>query len=76
MHHVQYVLLRLFVDPQDPQKLHGGLREMPYGNSRTFSDEEDLLALLRQLVTAQPQGSNETDSAAADPPEEIQVGTH
>ncbi len=76
MHHVQYVLLRLFVDPQDPQKLHGGLREMPYGNSRTFSGEEDLLALLRQLVTAQPQGNNETDSAQTDSAEEMQIGTH
>jgi len=44
-------ILRLLVDPDEPEALRGDLRPMPEGEAQPFPDEQALLALLRQLAS-------------------------
>lgn len=50
MRTVRTFVLRLLVDPAEPGAIRGALQAMPEGGSQPFSDEQGLLALLRQMV--------------------------
>jgi hypothetical protein len=50
VHTVRTFILRLVVDPAQPDTLHGALQAMPQGEALPFTDERGLLALLRRLI--------------------------
>jgi len=52
MRTVQTFILRLLVDPDEPEALRGDLRAIPEGEAQPFPDEQALLALLRQIGLA------------------------
>ena len=45
-------ILRLLVNSAEPQALRGDLRPLPEGDAQPFTDEQALLALLRQIGLA------------------------
>lgn len=51
MRTVQTFILRLLVDPAEPDALRGALQPVPEGEAQPFADEAALLALLRQYIT-------------------------
>lgn len=52
MRTLQTFILRLLVDPAEPDALRGALQPMPEGEPMPFADEQRLLALLRQSIPA------------------------
>jgi len=50
MRAVQTFILRLLVDPAEPDVLRGAVEPLPEGESRPFVGEEQLLALLRSAT--------------------------
>lgn len=54
MHTIRTFILRLLVDPAEPEALRGELRALPEGKAEPFPDEQTLLALLRRLI-AEPE---------------------
>ena len=61
MHTVQTFILRLLIDPAEPDALRGALRPMPEGEPCPFTDGQALLACLRQLARQQ-EGKKEAQS--------------
>jgi len=63
---VRTFILRLLVDPAEPDALRGALQPVPEGEAQSFADEQGLLALLHRLTgeTAEPsaKGTDETSS--------------
>jgi len=47
---IRTFILRLLVDPDEPETLRGDLRPLPEGEAQPFPDEQALLALLRRLA--------------------------
>jgi len=47
---VRTFILRLLVDPAEPDALRGALQPVPEGEAQPFADEQALLALLRRLA--------------------------
>jgi len=47
---VRTFILRLLVDPAEPDALRGALQPVPEGEAQPFADEQALLALLRRLT--------------------------
>jgi len=47
---IRTFILRLLLDPADPDVLKGALQLMPEGQPQPFSDEQALLSLLHQQV--------------------------
>lgn len=62
MRTVRTFILRLLVDPAEPQALRGALQPVPEGEARPFADEQALLALLRRLTgeMEEPSGTGAT----------------
>ncbi len=56
MRAIQTYILRLLIDPAEPEALRGALQLLPEGEPQPFTDEQALLVLLRQ-VTVCPEGS-------------------
>lgn len=52
MRTVQTFILRLLVDPDEPDVLRGALQPMPEGEPQPFTDEAGLLALLHRYAAA------------------------
>lgn len=52
MRTVQTFILRLLVDPAEPEGLRGALQLIPEGEVQPFADEAALLAILRQHIAA------------------------
>jgi hypothetical protein len=50
MRTVQTFILRLLVDPAEPDALRGAVEPVPEGESRPFASDQALLALLRQMA--------------------------
>jgi hypothetical protein len=51
---VQTFILRLLIDPAEPEALRGAVEPVPEGESRPFASDQALLALLRQMVLPAP----------------------
>ena len=62
MHTVQTFILRLLIDPAEPDTVRGALRPMPEGEPCPFTDGQALLACLRQLARQQQEGKKEAQS--------------
>jgi len=54
VHSVQTFILRLLIDPTEPDALRGAVEPVPEGESRSFASDQALLALLRQMVLPLP----------------------
>lgn len=54
MRQIQNYILRLLIDPAEPDALRGALRPMPEGETRSFSSAQALLALLRDEALRAP----------------------
>lgn len=50
MHTVQVLVLRLFVESEQPDSVRGALRAVPDGETYAFADEKALIVLLRQMA--------------------------
>jgi hypothetical protein len=50
MRTIRTFILRLVVDPAEPDALHGALQAVPQSEALPFTDERGLLALLRRLI--------------------------
>jgi len=55
MRTIRTFILRLLVNPAEPEALRGDLRPIPEGEAQPFPDEQALLALLRRLVVESPR---------------------
>jgi len=55
MRSIRTCILRLLVDPAEPQELRGALQTLPESESYTFVDEQGLLAALREIVRLMPE---------------------
>jgi hypothetical protein len=47
---IQTFILRLLVDPAEPDTLRGALQPVPEGKPQPFVGEQELLALLRRMA--------------------------
>jgi hypothetical protein len=47
---VRTFILRLLVDPDEPEALRGALQPVPEGETQPFVGEQALLVLLRRMV--------------------------
>jgi len=47
---IRTFILRLLVDPDEPETLRGDLRPMPEGEAQPFVGEQELLAALHRLA--------------------------
>jgi hypothetical protein len=56
---IQTFILRLLVDPAEPEVLRGTLQLVPEGETQPFVGERELLALLRQLAFATLEASSD-----------------
>jgi hypothetical protein len=69
MRQIQTYILRVFVDPAEPEALRGALQPVPEGETQPFASDWALLTLLRQLASEAtgapdgrtPSGGNEND---------------
>ncbi len=50
MHTVRIFILRLLVDPSEPEALRGAIQPMPEGAAQPFADEQELLKALHRLA--------------------------
>lgn len=50
MHTIRTFILRLLVDPAEPETLRGALQALPEGEPERFAGEQALLTLLRRLT--------------------------
>jgi hypothetical protein len=50
MRTVQTCILRLLVDPAEPEPLRGALQPVPEGETQPFVGEQELLAVLYRLI--------------------------
>jgi hypothetical protein len=55
MRSIRTCILRLLVDPAEPQALRGALQTVPESASYTFADEQGLLAALQEIVHSMPE---------------------
>jgi hypothetical protein len=66
MRTTQTLILRLLVDPGEPQALHGVLQTVADGEEHTFCDAQSLLAVLRALLDTQRIESKEQRAVNSD----------
>lgn len=59
MHTIRTFILRLLVDPAEPEALRGALRALPEGKAEPFTGEQMLLALLRRPTGQAERRSDE-----------------
>ncbi len=52
---IRTFILRLLIDPDEPEALRGSLQPVPEGEAQLFADEGALLAALRKAVLAAQQ---------------------
>ena len=69
MRAIHVVVIRLFVDSDQPGAVRGAAQPIPDGLSRTFGNEEALLTLLRQWATPAKAETSPDEPVAA--PERI-----
>lgn len=59
MHTIQTFILRLWVDSENREKLRGALQLVADGETQPFSDEQALLAVLRQFLNRESDKEHE-----------------
>jgi len=59
VHTIETFILRLLIDPDEPDVLRGALRPMPEGELHPFTDEQALLACLHRLARPQQEERKE-----------------
>lgn len=51
MRTIQTFILRLLIDPDEPEVLRGALQPVPEGDSQPFVGEQELLTILHHLIS-------------------------
>ncbi len=51
LHAIRVLILRLWVDPAEPEALRGTLKSVPEGDAQPFVGDEELLTAIRRLAS-------------------------
>ena len=70
MRQIQTYILRLFVDPDNPEVLRGALQPVPEGETQPFSSGQALLTVLHKIASGATCASGDGAGASGVMPEE------